>query len=59
MSQEVISKLQTYKRQSLLKGAVLNILIKQISPKQNEVLIKQFEDADVDGSGSLDQDELE
>lgn len=37
----------------------MNMLIKQISPKQNQELIKQFEDADLDGSGALDVEEME
>ena len=56
---ETINRLKKYKADSLLKEAVMNQLIKQLSPQVTKQLREQFDAIDTDKNGILDFSELE
>ena len=59
LDKEVVKNLKQYRGQSVLKRAAMNVLVKQLAPKQIDSLKKEFEKMDKDFSGFVEVGELE
>jgi len=59
LDQEVVVNLKKYRGQSVLKRAAMNVLVKQLAPKQIEKLKNEFEKIDSDLSGFIEVKELQ
>ena len=51
--------MKKYRGQSVLKRAAMNVLVKQLAPKQIEKLKNEFEKIDSDLSGFIEVKELQ
>lgn len=59
MDQEVLKRMQSYRGQSLLKKAAVNVLVKHLDHNKIKMLKQEFEKIDTDCSGFLEVKELE
>lgn len=57
--QQIIQRMQSYRGQSLLKKAAVNVLVKHLEANQIKKLRDEFEKIDTDHSGFLEKSELE
>ena len=55
----VVNNLKKYRGESKLKGACMNLLVKQISSSKIDQLKLQFQQVDKDSSGMIDKTELQ
>ena len=59
MDKEVLQRMNSYRGQSLLKKAAVNVLVKHLEANQIQKLKEEFEKIDTDHSGFLEVSELE
>lgn len=59
MDKQIVQRMQSYRGQSLLKKAAVNVLVKHLEAKQIETLKAEFEKIDTDCSGFIEVQELE
>ena len=59
MDREVLQRMNSYRGQSLLKKAAVNVLVKHLEANQIQKLKEEFEKIDTDHSGFLEVSELE
>ena len=59
MNYQIVANLKSYRGQSLLKKAAMNVLVKHLGPLQISTLKAEFEKIDRDFSGFLEVSELE
>lgn len=59
MDKDVLKRMQSYRGQSLLKKAAVNVLVKHLEASQIRELKAEFEKIDTDHSGFLEVAELE
>lgn len=59
MDRDIVQRMQSYRGQSLLKRAAVNVLVKHLEANQISKLKEEFEKIDTDHSGFLEVAELE
>ena len=59
MDKEVLQRMNSYRGQSLLKKAAVNVLVKHLEANQIQKLKEEFEKIDTDHSGFLEVSELQ
>jgi Ca2+-binding EF-hand superfamily protein len=59
MDRDIVQRMQSYRGQSLLKRAAVNVLVKHLEANQITKLKEEFEKIDTDHSGFLEVAELE
>jgi len=59
MDRDVLKRMQSYRGQSMLKRAAVNVLVKHLEANQISKLKEEFEKIDTDHSGFIEISELE
>lgn len=59
LDRDIVQRMQSYRGQSLLKRAAVNVLVKHLEANQIEKLKEEFQKIDTDHSGFLEVTELE